>query len=140
MEYNHRVDLVFPKESHSIIGAAMEVHRLLGCGFSEKVYQDALEVELKNRGIPYLRESELKVVYQGVELPTTFIPDFICYDKIIVELKAVKELDDLCRSQAINYAKVSGFGLSILINFGEMSLRFERFPNRLCRPSNSHKT
>ena len=123
-------DVVFPVESHSIIGAAMAVHRNLGCGFSEKVYQDAMEVEFQKKGIPYLRETELKVVYQGVELPSTFIPDFICYDKIIVELKAVKELDDIYRSQAINYAKVSGFGLALLINFGEASLHFERYLNR----------
>ncbi|MBR5686732.1 MAG: GxxExxY protein [Prevotella sp.] len=127
----YKADLVFPEESHAIVGAAMTVHRLLGCGFSEKVYQDAFEVELQKRGIPYLRETELKVVYQGVELPTKYVPDFICYDKIIVELKALRELDDMCRSQAINYSKVSGYELSILINFGELSLRFERYPNRL---------
>ena len=64
---NFKADLVFPEESHAIIGAAMTVHRSLGCGFSEKVYQDAFEVELHKRGIPYIRESELKVLYQGVE-------------------------------------------------------------------------
>ncbi|SHK56347.1 GxxExxY protein [Xylanibacter ruminicola] len=130
MELNHKTNLTFPEESHQIIGAAMAVHRYFGCGFSEKVYQDALEVEFRNQGIPYQREVQLKAVYNGVELSSSYIPDFICYDKIIVELKAVKELEDIHRSQAINYAKVSDYPLALLINFGEYSLKFERFPNR----------
>ena len=121
--------LAFPEESHKIIGAAMAVHRYFGCGFQEKVYQDAFEVELKRQEIPYIREVQLHAVYNGVKLSSTFIPDFICYDSIIIEMKAVKELDDTYRSQAINYAKVSGLPLAILINFGEASLKFERFPN-----------
>jgi GxxExxY protein len=128
-ELNNKIILTYPEESHKIIGAAMAVHRYFGCGFSEKVYQDALEVEFKNQGIPYQREVQLQAVYNGISLSTTFIPDFICYDKIIVELKAVKELEDIHRSQAINYAKVSECPLAILINFGEYSLKFERFPN-----------
>ena len=128
-ELNHKTNLTFPEESHKIIGAAMAVHRYFGCGFSEKVYQDALEVEFKNQGIPYQREVQLQPVYNGISLSSTFIPDFICYDTIIVELKAVKELEDIHRSQAINYAKVSECSLAILINFGEYSLKFERFPN-----------
>ena len=122
--------MTFPEESHKIIGAAMAVHRYFGCGFSEKVYQDAFEVELKKLNIPYQREVQLHAVYNGVELTSTFIPDFICYDKIIIEMKAVKEIEDIHRSQAINYAKVSELPLAILINFGEASLRFERFPNQ----------
>ena len=129
-QLNRPVSITFPQESHKIIGAAMAVHRYFGCGFSEKVYQDALEVEFRNQGIPYKRETQLQAVYNDVVLASTFVPDFICYDQIIIELKAVKELDDMHRSQAINYAKVSGLPLAILINFGEPSLRFERFPNR----------
>ena len=104
----------------------MKVHSTLGCGFTEKVYQDALAVEFSKDNIPFQREIELHVVYDDVTLPTTFIPDFICYDKIIVELKAVKELDDMHRSQAYNYAKVAGYQLALLINFGESSLVYER--------------
>ena len=114
-------------ETHEIIGAAMTVHRELGCGFTEKVYQDALEIELQHRQIPYKREYPLHATYRGVVLKTAFVPDFICYDQIIVELKAVKELDDIHRSQAINYGKVAGTKLSLLINFGEPSLRYERY-------------
>jgi len=125
---NH-TNLTFPKESHEIIGAAMAVHRFFGCGFTEKVYQDVFEVELKQRHIPYQREVRLQAVYHGTPLASAFIPDFTCYNNIIIELKAVKELDDTHRSQAINYAKVANYPLAILINFGEKSLKFERFPN-----------
>ena len=116
-------------EVHEIIGAAMSVLRELGCGFTEKVYQDALEIELKNNNIPYVREPELFVIYKGEKLESVFKPDFVCFNCIIVELKAVKELEDMHRSQAINYAKVSQSPLALLINFGELSLRFERLPN-----------
>ncbi len=107
----------------------MAVHRFFGCGFTEKVYQDAFEVELQNIGIPYQREVPMHAIYKNIKLDSTFIPDFVCYDKIIVEMKAVKEIEDMHRSQAINYAKVSGLPLAILINFGETSLKFERYPN-----------
>ena len=122
-----RDSLLYREEVHGIIGAAMAVHRYFGCGFTEKVYQDALEIELVNSNIPFQREVELHAVYNDQELASTFIPDFICYGKIIVELKAVKELDDMHRSQAINYAKVSGCDIALLTNFGEVSLKFERF-------------
>ena len=122
--------LRYEQETYQIIGAAMKVHSILGPGFTEKVYQEALAIEFAERGIPFEREKEIHAVYKGVELTSTFIPDFICYDKIIVEIKAVKELDDVHRSQAINYAKIAGFSLSLLINFGEESLVKERFPIR----------
>ena len=118
----YRDDLLYKAEVHEIIGAAMAVHRYFGCGFTEKVYQDALEIELANSNIPFQREVELHAVYNGQELSSTFKPDFICYDRIIVELKAVKELDDMHRSQAINYAKVSGCDMALLINFGEVHM------------------
>ena len=122
--------LIYEQETYRIIGAAMKVHSELGPGFTEKVYQEALAIEFSDRGIPYVREKEVHAIYKGNVLEGTFIPDFICYDKIIVELKAVKELDDVHRSQAINYAKIAGFDLSLLINFGESSLVKERFPIR----------
>ena len=124
MQYGDNV--IFPQESYAIIGAAMKVHSTLGCGFTEKVYQDALAVEFNKNKIPFQKEVELHVVYDDIELPSTFIPDFICYDKIIVEMKAVRELDDMHRSQAYNYAKVSGYQLALLVNFGEPSLTYER--------------
>ena len=120
--------LIYEQESYQILGAAMKVHSELGPGFTEKVYQEALAIEFSERGIPFVREKEIHAIYKGIVLDGTFIPDFICYDKIIVELKAVKELDDVNRSQAINYAKIAGCNLSLLINFGESSLVKERFP------------
>ena len=120
-------DFIYKQETHDIIGAAMAVHRYFGCGFTEKVYQDALEQELLICKIPYEREKAIYATYHNVKLNTQFIPDFICYDKIIVELKAVKELDDVHRSQTINYAKVAGYEVALLINFGNTSLEFERF-------------
>ena len=105
----------------------MKVHRYFGLGFTEKVYQDALEIEFKESGIPYKRESPIHATYRNVELKAEFIPDFICYDDIIVELKAVKEIDDNHRSQAINYGKVAGTKVSLLINFGDTSLQYERY-------------
>ena len=120
--------LRYSEETYKIIGAAMKVHSELGPGFTEKVYQEALAIEFDGRGIPYDREKAIHASYRGIMLEGTYVPDFICYDKIIVELKAVKELDDVHRSQAINYARVGNFKLSLLINFGEKSLVKERFP------------
>ena len=105
----------------------MKVHSILGCGFMEKVYQDALEVEFRRSAIPYQREPELHAIYEGVELNSTFKPDFICFDKVIVELKALQELDDQNRAQTINYAKIAKYEVALLINFGDTSLHFERF-------------
>ena len=123
-----RKDLIFPQESYEIIGAAMNVHNALGRGFVEKVYQEALAIEFQEKGIPFQREVEIHAVYKGNTLSATFIPDFICYDKIIVELKAVQELDDMHRAQALNYAKVAGMKMALLINFGESRLVAERLP------------
>ena len=119
--------VLYSQEAYIIIGAAMKVHRELGPGFTEKVYQDALAIELRDRNIPFRREVELHASYKNITLESTFVPDFICYDKIIVELKAVTELNDIHRSQAMNYAKVAGMKLALLINFGESSLVSERF-------------
>jgi len=118
---------IHKEETYKIIGAAMAVHRYFGCGFSEKVYQDALEIEFKSLNIPYLREVPLYAEYRNIQLKTEFVPDFICYDSIIVELKAVQELEDFHRSQAINYARVANMELALLINFGEPSLKYERY-------------
>ena len=105
----------------------MAVHRYFGCGFTEKVYQEALELEFKQRGISYVREVPIHAIYHDVELKAEFIPDFVCYDDIIVEIKATKDIEDTHRSQAMNYAKVSGANLALLINFGEPSLHYEHY-------------
>lgn len=120
-------DLRFGRESYKIIGACMAVHRELGPGMREMVYGDALEEEFKLQGIPFEREINFAVVYKGIELRHTFTCDFMCYDNILLELKAERELNDLNRSQVINYLKISRRPLALLINFGETSLKYERY-------------
>lgn len=107
----------------------MKVHRELGCGFLEKVYQEALEREFIAEEIPFQREVSLKIFYRGVPLQQEYIADFVCYDKIIVELKAISKLSDVEKAQVINYLKATGYELGILANFGETSLKTERFCN-----------
>ncbi len=125
--------VIYPKESYNIIGCMMTVHSELGCGFLEKVYQEALEREFTDKGIPFKREVNLKIYYKGIPLEQDYIADFVCYDKIIVELKAISKISDIEKAQVINYLKATGYELGILANFGETSLRTER----LC---NIHKT
>ena len=110
--------LRYEQETYQIIGAAMKVHNELGPGFTEKVYQEALEIEFQRRNIPYEREKELNIVYDGVQLKQIYKADFVCYGKIIVELKAVSKLDDAHRSQVYNYLHATGYRLGLLLNFG----------------------
>ena len=119
-------DLIYKEEAYEIIGAAMAVHRELGPGFLEAVYQEALEIEFQLRGIPYEREKLLNVEYKGHTLTKHYNADFICYNKIIVETKAICELTSKDESQLLNYLKATGFKLGILINFGEERLRYKR--------------
>ena len=105
-------------ESYAINGAAMQVYNTLGIGFLEAVYQEALALEFTKRGIPFEREKELKIYYDGQELKTTYRADFVCYGDIIVEIKAVADLDNSHRSQVYNYLKATGFKLGLLYNFG----------------------
>ena len=115
------------QESYAINGAAMQVYNKLGIGFLEAVYQEALALEFSKRGIPFEREKELNIYYDGQELKTTYRADFVCYGDIIVELKAVSELDDSHRSQVYNYLKATGFKLGLLYNFGHADgLQYER--------------
>ena len=107
----------------------MNVHRELGCGFLEKVYQEALEREFITEGIPYQREVKLRITYKGIPLQQEYIADFVCYGRIIIELKAISKLTDVERAQVINYLKATGYELGILANFGEIKLKTERFCN-----------
>ena len=110
--------IIYKEESYKIVGAAFKVYNTLGAGFLEAVYQEALEIELQRQGIPYEREKELKIVYDGVELKQTYKADFVCYGKIIVELKAVSVLDDAHRAQVYNYLHATGLKMGLLLNFG----------------------
>ena len=120
--------LLFKNESFGIIGAALEVHKVLGCGFVEVVYQEALEEEFKKRNIPFEREKELIINYKGKQLSKTFRADFICYNKIILELKAVSQFTDDHYAQLYSYLKASNMPLGILINFGKANLDYYRLP------------
>ena len=112
--------------TYAIIGAAMEVHRVLGCGFLEPVYQKALAVEFSKRKIPYVRETSFPVFYKDVELNVPYRPDFICYDNVVVELKALGRISGIEESQVINYLKVTGHETGLLLNFGTRSLEYRR--------------
>ena len=118
--------LFYKDESFKIIGKCMEVHNNLGPGFLEIVYKDALEWEFRKAGIPYSREKEYVVNYKGIILPHKFYADFVVYDKIILEIKAVAGIADEFIAQAINYLKVSGNKLALIVNFGELKLNSKR--------------
>ena len=107
----------------------MRVYNVLGSGFLEAVYQEALEIELDKRHIPYEREKELEICYDGIKLGKKYVADFVCYDKIIIELKAVSVILPEHEAQIINYLKATGFKLGILLNFNEESLFYRRYPN-----------
>ena len=113
--------------TYALIGAAMEVHRQLGCGFLEAVYQEAYALELSMQSVPYQREIELPIYYKGQRLNTAYRADFICYDSVIVELKAMTKLGKIDEAQIINYLKATSSQTGLLLNFGSASLEYRRF-------------
>ncbi|MEZ4847638.1 MAG: GxxExxY protein [Bacteroidia bacterium] len=110
--------IIYKEEGYAIQGAVFEVYREMGCGFLEAVYQECLEKEMKLRGIPFVAQSELKLSYKGETLHQRYKPDLICFGKIIVELKAVKQIAPEHKAQLINYLKATNMKLGLLINFG----------------------
>jgi len=121
--------LIYPKESYAITGCLMAVHRELGCGFLEAVYQEALAREFREAGIPFSQEKNLTIYYKGAPLTKEYIADFVCYDKIIVELKAVSQINNVHKCQVRNYLKATGYELGIIANFGDVSLETARICN-----------
>ncbi len=111
-------DILYKDESFAIIGACLEVYNVMGSGFLENVYQKCLERELELRNIPYDAQKRVALSYKGFPIAQDYIPDFICYDKIIVEIKAEKGLVDANRAQMLNYLNATGFKLGWLVNFG----------------------
>jgi len=111
-------ELLFREECYAIQGAVFEVYREMGYGFLEAVYQECLENEFRKRDIPFVSQKELKLFYKGEELKQTYRPDLICHEKIIVELKALRDLTGEHRSQVLNYLKGTGLRLGLLVNFG----------------------
>jgi len=113
-------------QTYAIIGAAMKVHAELGRGFLEAVYQDALEIEFRNQGIPYEREKRIDVYYSGQRLSSHYIADFVCFGSIVVEVKAVRELTEIEQAQVFNYLKATRLGKALLVNFASQHLQHKR--------------
>jgi len=122
------MDLMFEKETYAIRGAVFDVYREMGCGFLEAVYQECMEKELSSKNIPFVSQPELKLNYKGSPLFQTYKPDLICYNQIILELKAVKDVAPGHKAQLINYLKATNLKLGLLINFGgHPKVQIERF-------------
>jgi GxxExxY protein len=122
--------LISEDETFQIRGAIFEVYREMGCGFLEAVYQECLAKEMQQKQIPFVAQKELMLQYKGELLEQKYKPDFICFDRIIVELKAVKELSAEHRSQIHNYLKATGLEVGLLVNFGHFpKVEIERIVN-----------
>jgi len=120
--------LLYESETYAIRGAVFEVYKQMGSGFLEAVYQECLEMELRDQGIPFESQKNLGLAYKGRTLTQTYEPDFICYGTVIIELKAAKELADEHRAQIINYLKASGMKVGLLVNFGHYpKIEIERY-------------
>jgi len=125
-------DIAFKKQSYQIIGACFEVYKDKGSGFLEAVYQECLAIEFSRQNIPFVEKPKLQLDYKGQILKQTYEPDFLCFDEIIVEIKASKALIDENRAQAINYLKATSKELALLVNFGHYpKLEHERFLNQI---------
>ncbi len=118
--------LIYKQEAYKIIGCCMEVHKELGRGFNEVVYGDALEIEFKMNNIKYSREKKFNIFYKGEKLPRYYKADFIIFDKVVLEIKAINQLSKSDYKQTINYLATSKLKLGLLINFGEDSLVYKR--------------
>ena len=122
-------EYLYQSETYKIIGAMMEVHKTLGCGFLEAVYQEALAIEFDRQKIPYVKEKKLLLFYKEVQMEKFYVADFLCYDKIVVEIKALSALTSTHNSIMINYLNATKFKVGILGNFGEKSLKYKRLVN-----------
>ena len=123
-------ELLFKDDSYRILGACFEVHNLKGSGFVEPVYQECLELELRMSEVPFAAQPRLQLGYKGRELNSVYIPDFVCFDKIILEIKAAGSLTDEHSAQVHNYLKATGLRLGLLVNFGtHPKLQYERIVN-----------
>ena len=111
-------ELIYREESYRIMGACFEVYKEKGCGFLEAVFQECLELELGDQGIPFVAQPRLALTYKGRPLKQTYMPDFVCFGKIVVEIKAVSALMDEHRAQVHSYLRATGHRLGLLVNFG----------------------
>ncbi len=118
--------LFYEEETKNILIACMNVHNELGSGFLEAVYQSALELEFKEMGIPYRKEAKIEIFYKEKKIDQVYYVDFICYERFVIELKAVTSLVKAHKSQVLNYLKGSNLEIGYLVNFGENSLKWQR--------------
>ncbi|VAW48972.1 hypothetical protein MNBD_GAMMA03-545 [hydrothermal vent metagenome] len=116
-KHERKEKILYKDECYQIQGAIFEVYREMGAGFLESVYQECLEKELNNKGVTFISQPELKLHYKGERLTQKYKPDLICYGKIIVELKAVKEISPIHKAQLMNYLKATELKLGLLVNF-----------------------
>lgn len=121
--------MIFEEETYKVIGACMKVHRSFGAGFLESVYQEALEKEFKTQEIKFQRQVKLKLMYDGQPMKKYFVADFLCYDKVLLEIKEASFLVKDAEAQIINYVKSTELPLGLLVNFGQKSLVWKRFIN-----------
>ncbi|MCC6690001.1 MAG: GxxExxY protein [Bacteroidia bacterium] len=119
-------NLLYKQEVYDVIGVCMEIHRILGKGFNEIVYKDAMELEFKGKGWVFEREKKFEISYKEIVLPHFYFADFVYDNKIILEIKAQQGVVDAHYKQTINYLAASKFKLGLIINFGEDSLKFKR--------------
>ena len=122
-------DLIFKDESYKIIGCCFEVYNQLGPGFLEAVYQEALAMEFTEQGVPFVEFAEMTINYKGNQLRKKYYPDFLCYQNIIVEIKALENLCSDHQAQVLNYLKGTNSPLGLLVNFGAARLQHQRFAN-----------
>jgi GxxExxY protein len=132
----NREELLYREECYAIQGAIFDVYRELGCGFLEAVYQECLELELRRCGVPFEQQVALPLSYKGKSLEQVYVADLICYGKIIVELKAVKDVTPNHKAQLMNYLKATDLELGLLVNFGAYpKVEIMRFVNQISRIS-----
>lgn len=120
-------EIIYREESYKIMGACFEVYKAKGCGFTEAVYQECLALEFDLQNIPFVSQPKLELEYKGTKLEQYFKADFVCYGSIVVELKSLPKITDICRAQTLNYLHARKFRLGIIVNFGHHPrLEYER--------------
>ncbi len=135
MDTNER-ELIFKNEIFAVVGAAMEVSNEMGAGFLEAVYQEAMQIELAERKIPFEAQVPIWISYKEHRLMKMYVPDLVCYDQIIVEIKAVKKLTTIDEAQLINYLKATSKPVGLLLNFGAPKLEWKRMAYSLSKTRN----
>jgi len=128
MNANER-ELIYKEETYRIVGSAMSVSNTLGCGFLEAVYQEAMEIELKESRVPFETQKRIHIQYKDRILQKEYVADFLCYERVIVEIKAIKKITEIEEAQLLNYLKATKLPLGLIFNFGAPKLEWKRYVN-----------